>query len=563
MIERQKIIFREIISNYFGTTWKELAELVFVGEKTVRADVKLLEDELVKLAGVRFVYDNDRISIPFDQKNEYLKAYMEIVHHDVDEQLSHEQEDRETGIVIELVDAEGYISMEELADRFSISKASIHPLVHEIESFCIDTSCGELLISSRKGVSFIGSEAERRMLLARYFSKRKNLRVINKYLNSYIDEDLQHIALPLAEVLTSFLKEKGIVLSDNDMYLVLMNTLISAQRIRNGHKIENKNKKVLKLYQEYATCLRDFGLSIETNELSYIPFNDRSHFKNEHGKSYQMVVRFLEAFNKRYNTNFHLNEDMNALMVHIDDILEHGETTSPQGSFIYEKMLNIFLCSFLTSGSLYKEIEDELGHEISAETRCYLALYVHTLVRNESLEPAHVLFFEPNMAMSSLTKKVFENHYGNQIKVTVVRNRWEMLEELPRKKYRLVISTKSIPIFFDGIPFQKISMRPTETDFNNIEKIIALPMVINPIDCEYNDDKSAVIINGKVLPLIHATHRVKGFDLICSESKDFPLGVYRVTNAEVPTYVMNYDMSSPYVEFNHMVNDFGRQFMKD
>ncbi|MBR2068045.1 MAG: hypothetical protein IJ875_07315, partial [Solobacterium sp.] len=279
MIERQKIIFREIISNYFGTTWKELAELVYVGEKTVRTDVKLLEEELIKIAGIKFVYDADRIFIPFDQKEEYIKAYMEIARHDVNEQLMQEQDDREMGIVIELVDANGYISMEELAERFSI-----HPLVHEIENYCIETNCGELLISSRKGISFQGSEKERRMLLARYFAKRKNVRVTNKYLNSYIDDDLQHITRPLADTLTSFLKGKGMVLSDDDMYLVLMNTLISAQRIKNGHTLEEDNHKVLKLYHDYSACLKELGLHIDAYELSYISFNDRSHIRNSHGK---------------------------------------------------------------------------------------------------------------------------------------------------------------------------------------------------------------------------------------------------------------------------------------
>ncbi|HCV55619.1 MAG TPA: hypothetical protein DF911_06600, partial [Erysipelotrichaceae bacterium] len=124
MLDRHKLILREIICNYYGTSLKELSELTEVSEKTLKNDISVIEGMLME-EGLPLNYLGDRIMIPFAEKKKYLDAYYDLTWRDYRDPLMEEQEDRKVGITIRLIRADDYLSMESIADAFHISKATV------------------------------------------------------------------------------------------------------------------------------------------------------------------------------------------------------------------------------------------------------------------------------------------------------------------------------------------------------------------------------------------------------------------------------------------------------
>ena len=99
MLDRHKLILREIICNYYGTSLKELSELTEVSEKTLKNDISVIEGMLME-EGLPLNYLGDRIMIPFAEKKKYLDAYYDLTWRDYRDPLMEEQEDRKVGMYL-------------------------------------------------------------------------------------------------------------------------------------------------------------------------------------------------------------------------------------------------------------------------------------------------------------------------------------------------------------------------------------------------------------------------------------------------------------------------------
>ena len=78
MISRHRMILKEIIANYFGASEEELCSMGEITTKTFKSDIQTLEKALSKYH-LSILNEDNRYYIPFDQKEEYLNVYEELI----------------------------------------------------------------------------------------------------------------------------------------------------------------------------------------------------------------------------------------------------------------------------------------------------------------------------------------------------------------------------------------------------------------------------------------------------------------------------------------------------
>lgn len=132
MLNRQKKYLREIIASYFGASYDDLYALAEVSEKTLKADLQIIQSVLSKY-GLAIKEDKNRLYIPFEQKEDFLNAYEEIINEDEKQLMANEYMQRKMYILTYLCKSDDYISMNILADRLYVSKSSVSMIVHDLK----------------------------------------------------------------------------------------------------------------------------------------------------------------------------------------------------------------------------------------------------------------------------------------------------------------------------------------------------------------------------------------------------------------------------------------------
>lgn len=132
MLNRQKKYLREIIASYFGASYDDLYALAEVSEKTLKADLQIIQSVLSKY-GLAIKEDKNRLYIPFEQKEDFLNAYEEIINEDEKQLMANEYMQRKMYILTYLCKSDDYISMTILADRLYVSKSSVSMIVHDLK----------------------------------------------------------------------------------------------------------------------------------------------------------------------------------------------------------------------------------------------------------------------------------------------------------------------------------------------------------------------------------------------------------------------------------------------
>ncbi len=127
MNTRQKNFLREIIASYYGATEEELCALGEISEKTLKSDLQVITSEL-EAHQLHLRLDHDRIYIPFQQKEEFLNCFDEIMRQDENMETGAEVPERKLMILISLCKSDDFVSMNLLADRFYIFPRQLYPV---------------------------------------------------------------------------------------------------------------------------------------------------------------------------------------------------------------------------------------------------------------------------------------------------------------------------------------------------------------------------------------------------------------------------------------------------
>lgn len=560
MITRHKIFLREIIANYFGMSEKELCELGNVTEKTLKSDLQAMQNILNEY-GLSLMVDSNNVYIPFEEKDEFLNAYEDIISKDEKQLLASEAEERKMFILTYLTRTEGYISMNILADKLYVSKSSISPLVHELqEEIPKLVPTITMSISGRKGVCISASEKEMRELLVRAFVQKESLAVENVYFLNYLEDDLKEKLSQLVDVIDVFLDKHHVFMANKNVCKIIIHTMVVVQRSRHGLCLDENDVNNNSIFIDYAKALKEIGLDVSSRELSCLPLQTYNRYYIENPLSNKIVKEFIEIINNEYKTEIIKEEEAEPLTAHLDELLKKGIQSSDMKEFVFDQMLQRLLSAYLLCGTLCDLIYKYTGFILDEENRTYMAMHVQSLYRKHLVIEENILLYDSNIPQCEMIKTDLEKHFGSKANISPVYVRWDIEKKLSEKKYAIILGTESVLGSFNHVPFLKIKPFLTNDDYDAINTIVYKnrPVVIKKTMYE-NDSMN---VDGFNVKLDREIVYINGYYLMSSINSNLETGVYEFIYKDNHFFVFNYNLNDPFLTYHHLINRFG-QMMKN
>ena len=229
--ERTVQIVHLLASSSSEYTLKELAERFGVSERTIRNDIKSLNQflENVAMGKIRFA-SGGVVVVPdgFQGVEELLP-----VRDNVSYKMSSDER-KMLGAAI-MIRANSYVTLADIADLFSVSRASILNDLDGIKKIVSDAGLQAVSKPSR-GIKVSGPESLRRMFLIDFLSDRTP--IVEQWLHLPENSSISADAIIVKKILNEQCHAHGLFMSD-PVYQKATNLLcISAMRIREGNELE-------------------------------------------------------------------------------------------------------------------------------------------------------------------------------------------------------------------------------------------------------------------------------------------------------------------------------------
>lgn len=557
MLNRQKKYLREIIANYFGATYDDLYALAEVSEKTLKADIQVIQSVLNKY-DLAIKEDKNRLYIPFEQKEDFLNAYEEIINEDEKQLMANEYMQRKMYILTYLCKSDDYISMNILADRLYVSKSSISMIVHDLkEEIPRLVPTASLTVSGRKGIRLNAKEKEIRELLVRAFAKDGGNVTENQYFLNYLDKELKDKLGVTFEVINQFMKEQNIVVADDNISKTIAHILIIAQRNKNGRTLDESDFINNDLYDKLAFKLHKINLCISAQELSSLPLLSLNRAVIDNPLVIKVVHQFINEVNEEFNEEILRIEDAYPLIAHIDEILKKRIKTSELKEFVFDTMLQRLLSAYILCGKLCDLLHEHLKVNIDEENRAYMAMHVQDMYRKHLVICENMLLYDANISECNMLKTDLEKHFGTKAIITPVYARWDIEKQLKQKKYAIILSTQSILGLFDEVPFLKINSFLVNEDYDAINKIVYKNRPVKIIKGgqivgnHFCFEDSKTIINKEIL-------FIDGIYVTCTINPSLKIGAYETSYKKSRLFILNTDMQDDFVVYHRLINRFGQ-----
>lgn len=510
LLPREKKILELLYSGKGELTTTELANILHISSRTIKADIKHVKEELVSTGCMIHTKTGKGMWLSYDNEG---KKFLDNLLLNEENASSIIPETRKYYIALQLLDGDDYVSMESISQSMYVSKGTIVNDVNKLQEFF--EKQGLLLEKKVKyGIKVIGDESKLRIAKANVIRKivvSQGSQVSRKLQPFFEDIELESINVILQEAEEKF----SFILSDASYSELLTHLAIIIKRISKGKSCTITQEEL----QEYvdseewpivefiSQSLQDaFDVDLQDGDKMYIymnlsaaklqrdaiPFStDPMRLRKTSPQTFATWERVVEKVGEMYNEN--LLEDNTfkcALFVHLNAMFNRLRNQihleNPLKRMIKEELAYEFEVATYTAGLLYAEYNVELGED----EICDIALYVGASLEREKAQrkvenPTVTVVCGTGMGTSQFLeaklKLVFPDMIINKI-LPISRIEFE----LDKSKQNFVIST--VPLTLDGIDVINVSPMLNDVDIRKIEEKINPDIVkkTRPANAKYS-----------------------------------------------------------------------------
>ena len=489
--KRQKDLFIYLLNSDIGLSGNELAKIFNVSSRTIRSDIKFL-NELIKPYG---------INICSSSKKGYfiLKEHRKIGFTIVEEVFTKENSiskipntpsERFAFILYKLIFAENYITMQEFADMLFASKTTIYLDVKNIIKVLDRFSKLKLEISPIKGLKLNGDERSKRLLMSNIFRREKvnkDLMLSKSFYYAFGREDpnLNREMLFLYNTIINVLNKYGYILTDADLSLLVKDILVSIKRIQLGFTIKEKAGEKLDL--TIAKALQKeveahFNILMNDKELEYFQqsfnskrllnvTNDNYVLKQE---AESIVDEFVNDVLNKFNIDFRENEVFkNNLALHLNPMIERIRDNNFEDNPLKNQIKTNYPLAYEISMLMVPIINKRLNIIINESEISYIALYVSAALDELSYKINIAIVCGSGLGTAQLIRNKILSYFNYQINIIGCYPVYK-LDNILRGEYGkvdLIIST--IPLNVGGnIPTIQVNPLINQNDLFKIKQYI-------------------------------------------------------------------------------------------
>lgn len=493
---RQKEIFIYLLNSDIGLSGNELAKIFHVSSRTIRSDIKCL-NELLKGHGIRICSSKQQgYFVSQQQRKLGISLVKEIFKREENvTKIPSIPSERLAFILFKLTFARDFITMEDFADMLFVSKTTVYLDIKNIIKFLENFPSLELEVSPIKGLKLKGDERAKRFLISNVL-KRENkndqlmLRSSLHYVFTDENLDLNKEILFLYETIINVLNKYGYILTDADLSLLVKDILVDIKRIQMGFFIEENIEKDLDL--TIANAIKEeieeyFNILLNDKELEYIQqcFNTKRLLNvaskdcvlKEEGE--KIVDEFLREVKYKFNIDF--IEDTNFrrnLILHLNPMLERIKANYFEDNPFKDQIKINYPFAFEVSMTIVSIIKRKLNIIISESEVSYIALHVAVALDKIHNKTNIAIICGSGLGTAQFVKSKIVSYYSEQVNILGYFPVYKLDNVLNGDygKANLIIST--IPLTAKiNIPIVQVNPLITEYDLIRIKRYIGNPLI--------------------------------------------------------------------------------------
>lgn len=502
IMPREKKILQLLYNANSNFTSKDLANLLGISSRTIKADIKCLRDEL-KNSGCSIETKTGKgIWLEYDEEGEkYLKHLLFE-----DEPVSASALDfRKYYIGLQLIDADDYISMESIADSMYISKGTVVNDINLLEPFFSKRNL-KIDRKVKYGIKLIGNEKDIRLTKVNIIHKivaYQGINITNKLQPFFEDVNLKI----LDNILQTTEEKYEFVLSDASYMDLLVHMSVIIKRIQKGKRVSPTNLELLEFSGKEEWKIAEFLASmIQEHHKIVLGNGDVAYLAlNLIGARLQQIdttLDFTDINSLRENAPQTLNA-WERIISKVDDMYgEHlsNDITFKNGLFIHlNAMFNRLRNRIHLDNPLKETIKKDLGYEFEVATYmaglfyamnniefgedeiCDIALYIGASLEREKakrkiINPKIIVVCGTGMGTSQFVEAKLELMFP-EIKIEKILPVSRVKNYLETNTVDYIIST--VPLTLETESVINVSPLLNESDIRHIEKLLSPTKSLN------------------------------------------------------------------------------------
>lgn len=492
-LPREKKILNMLLKKEKTFTTAELAAELKVDPRTIKADVKKMNEEL-KVHSC-FIRTKRGVGLWLDSDEEgeaYLKSILR-------EQQSYLMpEARKYQVAAELLNAStgrnlGYISMETLANKYFVSKATILNDVNELEPFW--KRFGLTCIKKVKyGMCVEGSERQIRLALfdaLGQMSEESEFDIYGKTQAVLCDVDVKQVG----EIIKAAEKRFKFVLTDLSFHELLIRIAVLLQRTANDHYLEENEEMepepqrkewfVAEFIRErieecLGRCLPKLeltGLILCLRGLRFqVPMakvTSREELKVRSPELFEYMMEVLCQIDEKYVLELETDEELAcALFSHLECMFYRVESKMYLVNPILQSLKQEMAYEYEIASYLVSRINSKYGIEAADDEIGYITFHIGTAIeRNAQRKKKRIsatLVCMSGVGSSQFIAVKLKKYFPDlEIKKIISSN---VVSELKKEDQDFVIST--IPLVLADIFVIQISLFMNDEDIRKIQQYV-------------------------------------------------------------------------------------------
>ncbi|WP_282925585.1 BglG family transcription antiterminator [Helcococcus kunzii] len=486
MIQRQKNIIKDL--KYSKMSIKEISEKQNVTERTIRNDIKAINEELRPFEsellknkdGNYFLFINDGKVFNEFEKQELLNFEFDFS----------EPKDRITYISLRYLFSAKYIKSEEFLDEMFISRSSMQNDMKDVRELLAKYNL-DFDVKPNYGLKLIGEEKDIRNAISYLLNKVNE----NKYYSTIDDFSLifdKGILKKIYNIIVKNINNSDVKLSDFALNNLVIHIAIAIRRIEINQYFEKKLNNEFTHTSEFEIAKkivndieREFSLDFPIDEVYYITMhllgtklilnkNAKTISSKDDIKILDLATKMIKAVDKEMRVNLIKDPELfNSIVQHLKpSIYRYNNNMNIRNPLLSSIKAN-YPSAFDAAKIASKVIEEELGIKFNEDELGYIAIHLGAAIERDKLNykiARTLLVCTTGLGSSKLLKYKLESRFSDKIEI-VDTTEFYNIDKYRDKSLDLVISTVPFKSQLD-VPVIYITDILGDTSFGEIDNFI-------------------------------------------------------------------------------------------
>jgi lichenan operon transcriptional antiterminator len=485
---RQTDILKKLLMESESIKGEELAQMIGVSTRTIRSDLKALNEYLESVGasvlstrnGYQLnIFDEESFSEFRNQLGDYGSTGLTV---------PQENEERVNYLIQKLLMTNEYVKAEDLADELFISKSSLTKILREVKERLRSYDLS-LTIRPNYGLIVMGEELQRRACISDYFFHRsgeKPLLDCASFLHAHFSANEIEI---IEDIVSKVLSTAAIAITDQGFENVIIHLLVSVKRIQMGMEIQElhlpsdkiRTSEEFQIINQLIACISTlFNIDFSEGEKLYLTIHLIGNRSSSDGwvfldeeKAKGLITEMLDHVYQEMGVDVRGDQELqNNLKVHLFQAVTRLLLGLRVKNPLIQDILTHFPLAFEAAVTAVSVLEKEFNLNINKDETGYIAIHLQTAIerKNGTRDPKRcIIVCGTGKGSALLLKFKIRDFFGSLIEVVDTIGYYEWKKYPLPKNIDFIISTISADLG-SSIPVIVVNHILGAPDFERIQK---------------------------------------------------------------------------------------------